>query len=92
MERLIHCKKIGKELPGLDYQPLKGELGLRVFENISKEAWKLWLGHSTMVINEYRLNPSEPEAQKILKQQMEDFFFSEKTELPPDYIPPTSAS
>ena len=67
MDRLVQCKKMGKELPGLDYQPLKGELGIRIFENISKEAWKMWLGHSTMVINEYRLNPSEPEAQKILK-------------------------
>lgn len=88
MTRMVNCAKLGKELPGLEYPPLKGELGKRIFENVSQEGWEMWLQHSTMVINEYRLNPAEPEAQKILKEQVEQFFFGEGAQLPPDYMPP----
>jgi Fe-S cluster biosynthesis and repair protein YggX len=86
---MVKCTKLGQELPGLEYPPLKGELGQRVYEEISQEAWKLWLRHSTMVINEYRLNPAEPKAQKILVDQAEKFFFGEGAELPPDYVAPS---
>ena len=85
---MVQCAKLGKELPGLEYAPLKGELGVKIYEQISAEAWKLWIKHSTMVINEYRLNPSEPKAIEILKKQMDEFFFSEGAELPPDYVAP----
>ena len=88
MARTVQCLKYGKELPGLDAAPIKGELGERIYNGISKEAWDLWVKHSTMVINEYRLNPSEPEAQKILSEQMEQFFFGDGAQLPPDYTPP----
>src|SRR5664279_2237329 len=63
--RMVNCVKIGKELPGLDRVPWKGELGQRVFENVSKEAWKLWVEYSKMVMNEYRLNPLDPNSQKL---------------------------
>lgn len=87
---MVKCVKLGKELPGMKHPPLKGELGKRIYENVSEEGWKLWLQHSTMVINEYRLNPAEPEAQKILKEQLEQFFFGEGAQLPEDYVPPGS--
>ena len=58
--RTVHCVKFGRDLPGLDRPPWKGELGKRVYESVSKEAWKLWIEHSKMVMNEYRLNPLDP--------------------------------
>ena len=89
MARMVKCIKLEKEAPGLEYAPLKGELGQRIYENVSEEAWQLWIKHSTMIINEYRLNPSETEGQKILRYQLEQFFFGDDAELPPDYVPPT---
>lgn len=88
MARTVQCVKYGKDLPGLEYAPIKGELGERIYNGVSKDAWDLWVKHSTMVINEYRLNPSEPEAQKILSEQMEQFFFGDGAALPPDFVPP----
>jgi Fe-S cluster biosynthesis and repair protein YggX len=88
MTRMVKCAKLGQELPGLAFPPFKGELGRRIYESISEQAWKSWLGHSTMVINEYRLNPSEPEAQKILRQQLEDFLFGSGVAKPEGYVPP----
>ena len=70
MARIIHCAKLKQDLPGLEYAPLKGPFGERLYNEISQEAWGLWLKHSTMVINEYRLNPSEERGQKILLEQM----------------------
>ena len=86
--RMVHCAKIGKELPGLDRIPWKGELGQRVYDNISKEAWKLWVEYSKMVMNEYRLNPLDPNSQKIMGEQMEQFFFGEGAKLPEGYVAP----
>jgi Fe-S cluster biosynthesis and repair protein YggX len=88
MPRMVFCVKLGKEAPGLEFAPIKGELGKRIYDNISEEAWKLWLRQSTMLINEYRLNPSDPEAQATLRTQMEQFFFGEGAQLPPGYVPP----
>ena len=88
MARMVSCAKMGKELPGLEHPPLKGELGKRIYESISEEAWQLWLKHSTMIINEYRLDLVSPEAQQLLRDQMEKFFFSEGAALPPGYVPP----
>jgi len=84
---MVNCIKLKKELPGLKYPPLKGELGQRIFEQVSEEAWKLWIKHSTMVINEYRLNPVEPAGQKVLREQLERFFFGEGGDTPPDFTP-----
>lgn len=88
--RMVKCVKFGKEMPGLDRVPWKGELGKRIFENVSKEAWKMWIEHSKMVMNEYRLNPLDPASQKIIEEQMEQFFFGEGAKLPEGFVPPRS--
>lgn len=89
-ERMVMCVKFGKELPGLDEPPWGGELGQRIYDHVSKDAWKLWLEHLKMIINEYRLNPATKEAQDLIAQQMEQFFFGEGAALPPGYVPPQS--
>jgi Fe-S cluster biosynthesis and repair protein YggX len=86
-ERMVHCVKFGREMPGLDRPPWKGELGKRIYENVSKEAWKMWVEYSKMVMNEYRLNPLDPQSQTIIAEQMEKFFFGEGAQLPPGYVP-----
>ncbi len=88
MARLVYCAKLKQELPGLSYAPLKGELGARIYREISEQAWKQWLGQSTMVINENRLNPAEPAAQKILRAQLEKFLFGPGVAAPAGYTPP----
>ena len=90
MTRMVHCVKLGREAEGLDRPPYPGELGKRIFENVSKEAWQAWLRQQTMLINEYRLSPIDPKARKFLEEQMEKFFFGEGAETPPDYVPPES--
>src|SRR3972149_6972710 len=67
MARMVKCVKLGKEAEGLDYPTSPGELGKRIWENVSKEAWKMWLGHQTMLMNEYRLNPLDPKARKMIE-------------------------
>ncbi len=90
-ERMVKCAKFGgKELPGLDEPPFGGELGQRIYENVSKQAWSMWAEHLKMIINEYRLNPATLEAQELIMKQMEDFFFGEGGRLPPDYVPPSA--
>lgn len=92
MPRMVKCVKFEKELPGLDEVPWSGPLGQRVYENVSKEAWDLWKERLKMIINEYRLFPADPEAQKLIEAQMEDFFFGESAALPPGYVPPQTKS
>jgi Fe-S cluster biosynthesis and repair protein YggX len=86
--RMVQCVKFGREMPGLDRVPWKGELGKRVYESVSKDAWKLWIEHSKMVMNEYRLNPLDPNSQKIMEEQMELFFFGAGSALPEGYVAP----
>jgi Fe-S cluster biosynthesis and repair protein YggX len=87
--RTVFCVKLQRELPGLDETPFEGHpLGRRIYENVSKEAWKLWVERMKMIVNEYRLNLGTPEAQQFLLRQMEEYFFGEGAELPPDYVPP----
>ncbi len=88
--RMVMCVKFGREMPGLDRIPWKGEIGKRVYENVSKDAWKLWLEHSKMIMNEYRLNPLDPNSQKIMEEQLEQFFFGEGSKLPEGYVPQKS--
>jgi Fe-S cluster biosynthesis and repair protein YggX len=88
--RMVHCVKFGREMPGLDRAPWKGELGQRIYDNVSKEAWKMWVEYSKMVMNEYRLNPLDPQSQTIIAEQMEKFFFGEGAQLPPGYVPQKS--
>jgi Fe-S cluster biosynthesis and repair protein YggX len=86
---MVNCVKLGKEAAGLDFQPYPGELGKRVFENVSKEAWGLWMNRQTMLINEYRINPLDPKARKLIEGEMEKFFFGEDSAAPPGYVPPS---
>ena len=86
MSRQIKCVMLGADAEGLDRPPYPGELGMRIYENVSKEAWQRWLGHQTMLINEYRLTPMEPKARKFLEAEMEKFFFGDGSEKPPDFV------
>ena len=92
MTRMVQCVKLGKEAEGLERQPYPGELGKRIFDNVSKEGWQLWLRQQTMLINEYRLMPASKEGQEIIAQQMEQFFFGAGSQLPPNYVPPQKKS
>jgi Fe-S cluster biosynthesis and repair protein YggX len=85
--RMVKCVKLGRELPGLDRAPWKGELGQRIYENVSKEAWGMWVNHSKMLLNEFRLNPLDPNSQKIMEEQMVQFFFGDGSKLPEGYVP-----
>jgi Fe-S cluster biosynthesis and repair protein YggX len=87
-QRMVKCVKFGKEMPGLDEPPFDTELGQKIYEQVSAEAWRLWGEHAKMVINEYRLNPADKKAQEIIIHHMEQFFFGEGAVLPPDYVPP----
>ncbi len=89
MARMVHCVKLGREAEGLDRQPYPGELGKRIYEQASKEAWQQWLAHQTMLMNEYRLTPVDPQARKFLEGEMEKFFFGGGSAPPPDYNPQT---
>jgi len=87
--RKVFCVKFQREMPGLDEVPFEGHpLGQRIYENVSKEAWKMWVEHMKMLMNEYRLNLGTPEAQEFLLKQMEEYFFGQGAALPPDYVPP----
>ena len=86
--RMVKCVKFGREMPGLDRAPWKGDLGKRIYENVSKQAWAMWVDHSKMLLNEYRLNPLDPNAQKIMEEQMELFCFGAGSALPEGYVAP----
>jgi Fe-S cluster biosynthesis and repair protein YggX len=87
MSRTVNCIYLKKEAEGMDFAPYPGELGQRIYDNVSKEAWALWVVHQTMLINEYRLTPIEPDARKLLVTEMEKFFFSGGAEKPKEYVP-----
>lgn len=88
MTRMVKCVKLGKEAEGLDYPTWPGELGKRIFENVSKEAWQMWVSHQTMLMNEYRINPLDPKARKLIQDEMEKFFFGAGAKPPEGYVPP----
>jgi Fe-S cluster biosynthesis and repair protein YggX len=88
MARMVHCIKLGKEAEGLDLPPVPGELGRRIFESVSKEAWLQWQRHQTMLLNENRLSLADPRARKYLMTQMEQYFFGEGADKPAGYTPP----
>ena len=89
MARMVNCVKLGKEAEGLERITYPGDLGKRIFDNVSKEAWQQWMQQQTMLINENRLSPIEPKARKFLEEQMEKFFFGEGAETPAGFVPPT---
>ncbi len=88
MTRTVNCIKLGHEAEGLKMAPYPGELGQRIFEHVSKQAWQQWLQHQTMLINEYRLTPIEPKDRKFLEGEMEKFFFGDGSKLPDDFVQP----
>ena len=88
MSRTVNCVKLGREAEGLKMAPYPGELGQKIFDNVSQEAWQAWLGHQTMLINEYRLTPIEPKDRKFLEDEMEKFFFGEGSKAPDEFVAP----
>ncbi len=88
MTSTVHCIKLDREAEALDRPPYPGELGQRIQQHASKEAWQMWLEHQTMLINEMRLTPVDPKARKFLEAEMEKFFFGEGSERPEGYTPP----
>ena len=90
MSRTVNCILLGEEAEGLDYAPLPGDLGQRIYDKASKVAWQRWVAHQTMLINENRLTPIEPEARSFLEAEMEKFFFGEGSAVPKEYLPPDS--
>ncbi len=89
-EHIVHCAKLGKDLPGLEETPFDHPLGQRIYDNVSQQAWGMWKEHLKMIINEFRLNPATMEAQEMILKQMEAYFFGEGGDAPPDYVPPAS--
>ncbi len=87
MSRMVKCVLLGIEAEGLDYVTYPGELGQRIYDNVSKQAWQQWLDHQTMLLNEYRLTPIEPKDRKFLEEEMEKFFFSGGSSRPEEYVP-----
>ena len=89
MTRMVQCAYLKREAPGLDRLPYPGELGKRIYQSISKEAWARWMEHQTMLINEYRLTPIEPKARRFLEGEMEKFLFGTGSQAPEGYRPPS---
>ena len=86
--RTVFCVKLQREMPGLDEVPFEGHpLGQKIYENVSKAAWQKWIGHQTMLINEYRLTPMDPKARKFLEAEMEKVFFGAGSEAPKEFVP-----
>lgn len=91
MTRMVHCVKLGREAEGLDFAPYPGELGRRIYDNVSKEAWTAWIGQQTMLVNENRLNLADARARQYLARQMERFLFGDGGDQPAGYVPPADA-
>ena len=88
MARMVKCIKLGREAEGLDFPPYPGELGKRLYESVSKEAWKSWLEHQKMLVNENRLNLADPRARKYLMEQTERHFFGHGADVASGFVPP----
>lgn len=88
MARMVNCVKLGREAEGLDFPPMPGELGKKLFENVSKEAWQQWIRLQTMLINENRLSLADPAARKYLAEQVTKHFFGEGADAISGFTPP----
>lgn len=88
MARMVQCLRLGREAEGLDFPPVPGALGQKIFDSISKEGWQQWLKHQTMLINENRLSMLDPRARQYLLKQCEGFFFGEGADAAAGYVPP----
>ncbi len=91
MTRMVNCIKLGREAEGLERQPYPGALGQKIFAQVSKEGWQLWLRQQTILINEYRLSPMNPAHRKMLEEQMEQFFFGPGVEMPKEFVAPSQS-
>ncbi|HTI15594.1 MAG TPA: oxidative damage protection protein [Dictyobacter sp.] len=87
MPRMVQCVKLKRELPGLDKPPFPGDLGRRIYEHISKQAFDMWPAQQVLIINHYGLNMGDPESRKILRDQMEEFFFGADSGTPEGWTP-----
>ncbi|MFJ1268070.1 oxidative damage protection protein [Legionella lytica] len=87
MTRVVHCCKLKRDAEGMLKAPFPGALGERIFNEVSQEAWNMWLSHQTMLINEYRLNLLEPKSREFLKEEMQKYFFGEGSDKPAGYTP-----
>lgn len=87
MARTVQCVLLGVEAEGLDRPPYPGELGQRIYAQVSKQAWHQWVQHQTMLLNEYRLTPIDPKARKFLVEEMEKFFFGGGSQAPGEFVP-----
>ena len=85
MSRMVNCVKLKREAEGLDKPPYPGDLGQRVFENVSKEGWQQWLKHQTMLINDSLLSPIDPKSRTFLEEDMEKYFFGGGVQNPPEF-------
>ena len=90
MSRTVHCIHLKKDADGLDFPPYPGELGKRIYDSVSKEAWQLWLKHQTMLVNENRLNLADQRSRQYLVRQMEKFFFGDGADQAAGYVPPAA--
>ncbi|TAJ50978.1 MAG: oxidative damage protection protein [Nevskiaceae bacterium] len=91
MTRTVHCIKLGRDAEGLDRPPLPGALGQRLYEQVSKDAWREWIAHQTRLINEYRLTLADPKARKFLSEELETYFFGSGELTKTGYVPPSQA-
>ena len=89
MAQMVQCIKLNKEAEGLDFAPLPGDLGKKIWNQVSKEAWADWLKHQTMLINENRLNMADPRARQYLLKQVEKYFFEGGADMASGYVPPS---
>lgn len=89
MPRMVNCAKLGKELPGVIYRPFDNELGKRIYDNVSQDAWRMWIEQSKMMVNEYRIDLTSPQGQRMLLEKAEEFFFGGgNDEHPPEFVSP----
>ena len=90
MTRMVHCLHLKKEAPGLTYAPYPGDLGKRIYDNISAEAFEGWKRHQTMLVNENRLNLADARSRQYLARQMEQFLFGGEADKPAGFVPPSA--
>lgn len=86
--RTVMCAKLSRELPGLEQPPFPGELGERIYNEVSQQAWEMWLEHQVLLINHYGLNLADPQARELLIKELEEFFFGEEAKMPEGWTPP----
>ena len=87
MARMVQCVKLGREAEGISYKPFDNELGQKIYDQVSMEAWRYWIEHSKMIVNEYRLDLTQKKTHDLLKEQCEAFLFGDGGTVPPDFVP-----